>query len=64
MGSVEWFLTWLEQNRLPVPIIVEEVRQDRVKVHLRRLAVPEGIGTTYGNFNLGLPWRGALGRHL
>jgi hypothetical protein len=29
MGSVDWFLTWLEQNRLPVPIIVEEVRQDR-----------------------------------
>ena len=31
MGSVEWFLTWLEQNRLPVPVIVNEVRQDRAR---------------------------------
>ena len=28
MGSVDWFLTWLERTQLLVPIIVEEVRQD------------------------------------
>ena len=28
MGSVDWFLTWLERTQLLAPIIVEEVQQD------------------------------------
>src|SRR3954451_727977 len=30
MGSANWFLPWAERTQLAVPIIIEEVRQDRV----------------------------------
>ena len=30
MTAIDWFLAWIERDELAVPLVVEEVRQDRV----------------------------------